>query len=417
MTSIRSPEFSPLSLSRKHRTSFSSVEDLQSNLESYDAQRKRRQRAVESDQQRKERLVIDHLRKRAARDSETGDEQQIRLADDRLRKRAARDGETEDEQQMRLTDDRLRKRAARDSETDDNQQMRLTDDRLRKRAARDSETDDDQQMRLTDDRLRKRAARDSETEDEQQMRLTDDRLRKRVFRDNETDDDQQMRLADDRLRKRTARGNETEDVQQMRLVDDRLRKRVSRENETESQRKKRLATQQQRSRGLRSTSRGQSMRTSIEIANTHRGHRTLEKERQVLPNQNVWPTAIPTQLKEYCLEDFTNQMSMPVLRQSICIICNMRSYTNTMKEYTLRNIPNFDKLSCEKELSNIISKAQKATQGKYRYRLIKTVRTILLQKTIMNMQTLSLCRTPSCTKKDTTQQQILVPSALSVIVP
>jgi hypothetical protein len=109
------------------------------------------------------------------------------------------------------------------------------------------------------------------------------------------------------------------------------------------------------------------MTKPTEIAGTQRQHRTLEKERLALLNQYVWPTAIPTQLKEHCLEEFTNQMSMPVLRQSVCIICNIRSYTSTMKECSLRNIPNFDKLSCQKELLDIISEAQKVTQGKRSY--------------------------------------------------
>ena len=55
-------------------------------------------------------------------------------------------------------------------------------------------------------------------------------------------------------------------------------------------------------------------------------------------------------------------MSMPVLRQSTCIICNIRASANTMKECALQDIPNLDKLSCHADLMNIIPQTRQGAQ-------------------------------------------------------
>ncbi|CAF3460105.1 unnamed protein product, partial [Rotaria socialis] len=86
--------------------------------------------------------------------------------------------------------------------------------------------------------------------------------------------------------------------------------------------------------------------------------RVLERKKQALIDQYHWPAAIPMQLKECCLQDFSDHMSMSVLRQSICIICNVRASANTMKEYALQNIPHSVKLSCHADLIDIIPKSQ-----------------------------------------------------------
>jgi hypothetical protein len=170
-------------------------------------------------------------------------------------------------------------------------------------------------------------------------------LRKSIARELENEDQHQTRLADDRLSKRTTRELENEDQHQTRLASDRLWKLTARENETEDQRKIRLAEDQRRSAQ----------------------QRILKKKQQAIYDQYVWPMAIPTQLKDHCLQDFSNHMSMSVLRQSTCIICNIRAYANIMKKCALQDIPNSDKLSCHRELFNIIPKDQQVTHGELRY--------------------------------------------------
>jgi hypothetical protein len=392
VSSVRSPEFSPPPNARKHKTSFSSIDESQSNLESYDAQRKRQERAIESEQQRKERLVSDRLSKRATRENESEDHQQIRLADDRLSKRTTRENESEDHQQIRLADDRLSKRMTRENESEDHQQTRLADDRLSKRTARENESEDHQQIRLADDRLSKRTARENESEDHQQTRLARDRVQKLTAREYESEDHQQTRLADQQQRSATNRLSRSE------------------------QRSGRLTNRQQHSNATRSMDRQQSIRKPTEVVNMQREQQLLEKEQRVLLNQYVWPTAIPTKLKEYCLQDFSNHMSMPVLRQSTCIICNIRASASTMKECALKDIPNLDKLSCHADLMNIIPQTQQGTQGKYFNRVNTLLHTSLFEKGYMNIQALSLYRTQSSTKKDIIQQQRLVTSVNNATV-
>jgi hypothetical protein len=134
-------------------------------------------------------------------------------------------------------------------------------------------------------------------------------------------------------------------------------------------------------------------RKPTEIVNMQRQQQILEKEQQALLSQYVWPAAIPTQLKDHCLQDFCNHMSMSVLRQSTCIICNIRASGNTMKECALQDIPNSDKLSCHTGLMSIISKAEQGTQGKCFNRVITLLCISLFQKMGMNIQTFSPCRT------------------------
>ncbi|CAF4223600.1 unnamed protein product, partial [Adineta steineri] len=117
VASIRSPEFSPPPNTRKHKTSVSLTEESLSNLEINDTRRKRQERIIANEQQRKERLAADRLRKRNARENESEEQRQRRRATDRLSKRTAREKESEDQEQLRLVTDRLSKRTARENET------------------------------------------------------------------------------------------------------------------------------------------------------------------------------------------------------------------------------------------------------------------------------------------------------------
>ncbi|CAF4296522.1 unnamed protein product, partial [Adineta steineri] len=269
VASVRSAEFSPPPNTRKHKTSFSLTEESLSNLEINDTQRKRQERIIANEQQRKERL--------------------------------------------------------------------------------------------TADRLRKRNARENESEEQRQLRLATDRLSKRIAKENESEDQQQLRLAADQLSKSTARENESENQRRLRLSHQ--QKRSARKKLCRSQQRGRLLTSgKHQSDAIRSVDRQGSRRKSTEVINLQRQQQLLEKEQQVLLDQYVWPTAIPTQLKNYCLHDFSNHTSMSVLRQSTCIVCNIRAFANTMKVYALQDILNVDKLSSPTDLINIISKAQQVAQ-------------------------------------------------------
>ena len=124
-----------------------------------------------------------------------------------------------------------------------------------------------------------------------------------------------------------------------------------------------MTYRQQHSEATDSIGGKQRMVKQNQTVNIHREQRALEKKQQTLFDQYKWPAAIPTLLKECCLQDFPNHMSMSVLRQSTCIICNMRASDNTMKEYALQNIPSSEKLSCHADLMNIIPKTLQTTQS------------------------------------------------------
>ena len=180
-------------------------------------------------------------------------------------------------------------------------------------------------------------------EESQSNLETYDAQRKRQERVIESEQQRKERLTRDRLRKRTARESENENQRKIRLVDQRQRSATNQSSRSE-QRSGHLINYRQRSKTMGSIDKQQSIRKSTEIVNIQRQQQMLEKEQQALLNQYIWPTTIPRQLKEYCLQDFSNHMSMPVLRQSTCIVCNIRAYANTMKECALQDIPNSDKL-------------------------------------------------------------------------
>ncbi|CAF1321475.1 unnamed protein product, partial [Adineta steineri] len=213
----------------------------------------------------------------------------------------------------------------------------------------------------TYDAQRKRQERSAQSEQQRKQRLSADRLSKRTTRDNETEDQQQTRLSADRLSKRTARDNETEDQERIRLAGQQIRSAKSRLSRSK-QKSRFLTDKQPHLNAKRTMNQQQSRRNSTETVNMQREQQILEKEQQALLNQYIWPAAIPTQLKNHCLQDFSNCMSMSVLKQSTCIVCNIRAYANTMKEYALQDILSLDQLTAHIDLMNIIPKTQQGTQ-------------------------------------------------------
>jgi hypothetical protein len=118
---------------------------------------------------------------------------------------------------------------------------------------------------------------------------------------------------------------------------------------------------QQCSEVIQSIGENQQIIEKNQVMNKRRQQQVLAENRQILFDQYKWPAAIPTPLKEYCLQDFCNHTSMPVLRQSVCIICNIRASASTMKEYDLQDIPNVEKLSCHTDLIDVIGKITSQT--------------------------------------------------------
>ena len=226
------------------------------------------------------------------------------------------------------------------------------------------ENDEQRSAQLNTDHMRVPIGRERESEEQRNVRLTDQRKRSASNGSSETEAlegdkrpiDQEKRLALDRL-------DESEDQRHTPLTDQRRRSSTNRLSECERRKTARLTDRQMRTETMESV--GEKSRTvnQNQITNMQREKRALEKKQQTLLNQYNWPAAIPTQTKEYCLQDFSNHMSMSVLRQSTCIICNIRASSGTMKECTLENIPHLEKLSCHKDLVELISRSQQTVQS------------------------------------------------------
>ena len=229
---------------------------------------------------------------------------------------------------------------------------------------------------------RKRQERDEESENQRQERLDRDQQWKHNAREREREDQRQARLDRDQQWKRNAREGEREDQRQARLGRDQQGKRNARQSESENERTGRLSEQQERSKNNRSDRNTQGKRSfqvqtrqssamtksaDREQRRTKRAHSMNEQlisetKRRTLLNEYVWPAAIPTQLKERCLQDISNDMSMSVLRQSTCVACNTRSSANTMKKLALQDIPSLEKLVCPADIIDAISRTQQTTE-------------------------------------------------------
>ncbi|CAF4583349.1 unnamed protein product, partial [Rotaria magnacalcarata] len=207
--------------------------------------------------------------------------------------------------------------------------------------------------------------RSSESEDQRNARLTEQRKRLTLNRSNESEDQRSVRLIEQRKRLASNRSSESEDQQNTRLTEQRKRSISNRLSHNQQRKTARLICRQQHLKEIESVGRKQLMMKQTQIMSIQGQQRVLEREKQALIDQYHWPAAIPMQLKECCLQDFSDHMSMSVLRQSICIICNVRASANTMKEYALQNILHSVKLSCHADLIDIIPKSQQTVQIRY----------------------------------------------------
>lgn len=234
---------------------------------------------------------------------------------------------------------------------------------MRKRIPREGESEDQRNARLSYQRERSASNRSNETEDQRRTRLVDQRKRSASNMSNENEEQRNARLTDLRMRLTSYRSNENEDQRNTRLIDQRKRSAKNRLSNSRKEKTMHLKDNQRHSEATESFEGEQRITQKNETMNLQRQQRVSEKRQKNLLNKYQWPAAIPTELKEYCLEDFCYNTSMSVLRQVICVICNIRTSASTIKEYALQNIPNLEKLSCHADLMNIIPKPSETTQS------------------------------------------------------
>ena len=225
---------------------------------------------------------------------------------------------------------------------------------MRKKISGKRESENRRNVRLSYQRKRSISNISSESVDRRNARLTNQRKRSASNLSSESVDRRNARLTNQRKRSASNLSSESVDRRNARLTNQRKRSASNRLSKRALRKTARVGHRQQRSETTHSIDERQQMVEQHQIVNIPHQQRALEEEQQILRDQYNWPAAIPTQLKEYCLQDFCDRTSMSALRQSTCIICNIRTSATAMKELNLRNIPNPERLSCHVDLINII---------------------------------------------------------------
>lgn len=238
-----------------------------------------------------------------------------------------------------------------------------TTDNIRKKITREKESEDQRKARLAYQQKRSASTRSNESIEKRDSRLSKHRKRLAVNRSRESVEQRKSRLTEQQKQVAAKRFSESVEQRKARLIEQRKRSAANRLNKSVGRKAPLLTQKSHDSEVAESIVRKQHTATQAPSANIRYHRASMEKNQRALLEQYRWPSAIPTPLKEYCLQDFCNHMSMTTLQQYVCIICNIRTPANRMKEYALKNIPNLEKLSCHADLIDIIHKTQQTTQG------------------------------------------------------
>jgi len=243
-----------------------------------------------------------------------------------------------------------------------------------------NDKEDQRQIRLEKKRERSRSSRMNETEEQRQIRLGKKTEQSRSSRMNETEEQRQIRLDKLKERKQASRKNETEDQRQNRLEKKREESRSSRKNETEEQRKIRLEQQRKRSQlnraakklGKTTFDHSNIQQQSSEMQfNETEGHTPGDNSsiHDFTENENVskkpqsfirlpWPEPISRDLKETRLQQFLQKMSMSVLAEATCAVCNIRTPAKDSKKLPVSKFRNIHLLKVSEELKDLIISTQ-----------------------------------------------------------
>ncbi|CAF3838431.1 unnamed protein product, partial [Adineta steineri] len=195
-------------------------------------------------------------------------------------------------------------------------------------------------------------------EEEHENRLSLLRERARLRRVNRTEEQRQNRLAKDRERTQSRRESDPEEQRQNRLAKDRERARSRRRHETDDQYQLRINYQRGRSQANRTDKRLEKRTSDNIIIQQQNINMTKKKKSQI---HSTWPAPIPTDLKKGCLQQFLCQMSMSVLAEVTCAVCNIRSPEQESIKMPMSEIPNIHLLKISDELKNLVINTQSST--------------------------------------------------------
>lgn len=245
-------------------------------------------------------------------------------------------------------------------------------------AMQEDQIDVEEECRLRLDKLNKqaRARRIKETNEHRSIRLKKQNHYTQLRRAIETEEEYLKRLKSNNEQTQTSRDNETEEKREKRLKENNERTQTSRDNETKDKREKRLGEQRERSETVRENNtskkcalgdiavQGQNIDTQLNETENDAYHKndstdtviqneTVTNRKKIL-NSLPWPEPISRGLKEPCLQQFLEQMSMSVLAEATCTACNIRTSVQKIKKIPISKIPHFDLLKVPKELKDLI---------------------------------------------------------------
>lgn len=236
-------------------------------------------------------------------------------------------------------------------------------DNRRKSITRESGSEDQRNKQPAYRRKRLASTRSNESIEERDSRLNEQRKRSTVNRSSESTEQRSSRLAEQRKRSVANRSSESVEQRNARLTEQRKRSAANRLSKSVGRKAPLLTQRSHDSEGVESIVRKQHTVKQAPGGNVRNRRVSTEKKQRTLLEQYKWPSPIPTQLKEYCLQNFSDHMSMTALQQYICIVCNIRTSADKMKEYDLKNIPSSEKLSCHGDLIDVIHKTQHSVQS------------------------------------------------------
>ncbi|CAF1131041.1 unnamed protein product [Adineta ricciae] len=244
----------------------------------------------------------------------------------------------EPKRQMRLSILRERARSRRNSETDQQRQDRLVKVKERARSRRASEVEGQRQNRLDQNKERVRSIRMNETLNESESRLEENRRRVESIRMNETETERESRLEQNRQCVESIRMNETDEEHQIRINHQRIRSQANRTNKRLDKETSDITDIQGHSIHAHSSRNRNNFRNVGGSTNDFFLNETMTS---IQKNQtsSAWPAPIPTALKEACLQQFLQRMSMSALAEVTCAICNIRTPEQQSKKIATSEIP------------------------------------------------------------------------------
>ena len=240
------------------------------------------------------------------------------------------------------------------NDAEEQNRIRLLKKSQAARSSRKNETDEQRHSRLAKQRERTETSRRAETEEQRLMRLEKLKETSQSNRRMETDEQRLLRLAKLKERSQSNRRMETEEQRLTRLEQQRKRSDADRA-------KNRIGKQV--SMGMCTEQRSIEVQYSTIDEYTSSVHDLVDAfaKKSNVTNQgghvssSCWPSSIPCELKESCLNRFLQRTSMTAIAETVCAVCNVRAPKNKSKMVAVSKISRIDLLRVTDDLKGLIT--------------------------------------------------------------